>query len=122
MDGYPPRSSFPPTKQALGDNSPRASFPQSKQTSEGYSPRSRVGVGPRVRIANDADEIIMGAKFGKARVQQLTSNTPGDHRSSRIPTLGSVHPPRISSLPNSPEVAEAGNAGPSPSISMYYRL
>lgn len=85
---------------------------------DGYSPRSRVGVGPTVRIASDADEIIMGARFGKARDQQMRSVAPGAHRLSQIAPISSVHPPRTSSLPNSPEVARIDSMAHSPSVGM----
>jgi hypothetical protein len=117
MEEYSPRSSFPPIKPPVRDYSPRASYPQTKQAMDGYSPRTRVGVGPTVRIASDADEIIMGTKFGKARVQQMRSVALGEHRLGQAVTVGGAHPPRTSSLPNSPEVAGTGSTMPSPSIS-----
>lgn len=97
-----------------------------------YSPRSRIGVGPTVRVSNDADEIIMGTKIGKSRTQSTRSIPPGEHRLSRIGSDGvltpgggltkdngcdlqdvgnGAHPPRVSSLPNSPEVADTVSVG-----------
>jgi hypothetical protein len=84
------------------------------------SPRTRVGVGPTLRVSKDADEVIMGTGSVKVRVDSARHTAPRRLRSNHVGVSGSVHPPRTSSLPISPESVDEGSKAPGPSVGMYF--
>jgi hypothetical protein len=83
-----------------------------------YSPRSRNGVGPTIRVSEDAHEVIMGPDNGHPKgVRRIAE---GQHRLSDIGGAAVAHPPRSSSLPSSTETVQ--NKQPDPSVGMYSSL